>query len=99
MPGNHPEVRINHSEHDRSLKSRIFGLLIQDIFMMSCLLWQCVVFQVVPMCSSEYSQQNPICPGFMGFKELCAIVPQNLFWDTKCPWVLPSCKNTTFLNI
>jgi len=112
MPGNHPEVRIQHSDNSRSLKSRIFGLLIQDILMLLCMLWQCVVCQgganlllkifllaTLHSATAQNIHSNPICPGFMGFKELCASVPQNLFWDIKCPWVLPGCKNTTFLNI
>jgi len=80
--------------------------------MLLCMLWQCVVCQgganlllkifllaTLHCATAQNIHSDPICPGFMGFKELCASVPQNLFWDTRCPWVLPSCKNTTFLNI
>jgi hypothetical protein len=48
--------------------------------------------------TAQNIHSDPICPGFMGFKELSASVPQNLVWHTKCPWVLPSRKNT-FLNV
>jgi len=52
--GNPQKISIQHSEHGRSLKSRIFDF-IQDIFMLLCTLWQHVFCQVVPMCSSKHS--------------------------------------------
>jgi hypothetical protein len=37
--------------------------------------------------SSRFSWDSP---GFMGFKKLCPSVPQNLFRDVKCPFLLKS---------
>jgi hypothetical protein len=42
-----------------------------------------------------FHTRDAICPGFMGFKELCPGVPKNSVRDAKCPRVF----NTAFLSV
>jgi hypothetical protein len=49
--------------------------------------------------SWESSDFSRYCSGFMGFKELCAIVLQDSVQDAKYPGVFPSYKHETLFLI
>ena len=62
---------------------------------LNCVNWQLLGVHDGKMChtlGSHLSRFSWYSPGFMGFKEFCLSVPQNLAQDTVCPGFLQVLK-------